>query len=162
MAYRFISNEPEGGLERSTRVPFLLSDDMRYLDEPSRFLRERAAGIWRPEQRESSAYSARTRLSDNTLDAYSRDLENFWTYLETRKVRWQTLSYQHVLDFYDADMARGRWSEDGKPLSASTVNRRVEPRSPVPAMGCPKKPERCFRRRDQSGVEEGRSFASNW
>jgi len=36
------------------------------------------------------------------------------------------LSYQHVLDSYDADMARGRWSEDGKPLSASTVNRRVD------------------------------------
>ena len=99
---------------------------MEYLDEVNRFLRERTVGTWRPEQRENSAYAARLKLSDNTLDAYSRDLENFWTFIEARKIRWQTLSYQQLLDTYDTAMARGCWSEDGKPLSPSTINRRVD------------------------------------
>ena len=99
---------------------------MEYLDEVNRFLRERTVGTWRPEQRENSAYAARLKLSDNTLDAYSRDLENFWTFIEARKICWQTLSYQQLLDTYDTAMARGCWSEDGKPLSPSTINRRVD------------------------------------
>src|SRR5271168_1733940 len=115
MAFRFIANQTDVGVDRHLQIPFLLSVDMKYLDEVNRFLRERAAGVWRPEQRERSAYAARSKLSDNTLDAYSRDLENFWTYLEARGVRWQTLSYQQLLDSYDADMAQGRWSADGEP-----------------------------------------------
>ncbi len=129
MTFRFAPDEADltkADLDRYGRVPFLLSNDMEYLDEANRFLRERATGAWRPHRGDVSAYAARSLLSDNTLDAYSRDLENFWTYVEAQRLSWRAMTYQDLLDSYDKDMGRGRWSEDGKPLSPSTINRRVD------------------------------------
>ena len=129
MAYRFVPNKADlaqAGLGRYERVPFLVSSDMEYLDEANRFLRERAVGAWRPRRGECSAYATKSALADNTIDAYSRDLENFWSYVEATKLHWRSVTYLDLLDSYDKDMGRGRWSEDGEPLSPSTINRRVD------------------------------------
>lgn len=114
------------GYESVGHVPFLLSAGLEYLDEPNRFLRERATGAWHPNRREQSPYGRALRPSENTIRAYGRDLENALTYFETRKLDWRTIDYQQLLDTYDADMGTGRCSADGSGLGNSTINRRVD------------------------------------
>jgi integrase len=129
MAFRFAPDQChlEGeGLGALARVPFLLSRDLVYLDEVNRFLRDRALGKWHPNRRNKSDYGRIRVLSDNALEAYSKDLENFWTYLEARGQDWRKLTYQQLRDSYDRDMGRGTWSEDFRPLQPSTINRRVD------------------------------------
>lgn len=96
------------GYESVGHAPFLLSAGLEYLDEPNRFLRERATGAWHPNRREQSPYGRALRPSENTIRAYGRDLENALTYFETRKLDWRTIDYQQLLDTYDADMGTGR------------------------------------------------------
>jgi integrase len=128
MVFRF---HPDGkmlsaaGFGKLSHIPFLLGRDLQYLDEPNRFLRERALGTWHPNRRDVSPYG-RVRLpAVNTIAAYGADLENFLTYVEAKGLDWHRLSYQQLLETYDGDMGRGSWSVDGQPLSSSTINRRV-------------------------------------
>lgn len=114
------------GLQRYAHVPFILGDDLEYLDEINRFLRERALGVWSLGRGAHSPYATGTRLSENSIIAYARDLENFWTYVEVAKLPWQEITYIELLETYEADLASGRWTVRGKALTASTINRRVD------------------------------------
>jgi integrase len=114
------------GFGRFAHIPFILGHDLEYLDHVNRFLRDRAWGLWTPETGVASPFAKRKILSENTISAYSRDLENFWSYLETKNLKWEILTYLDILDGYDRDMASGAWSATGDRLSNATINRRVD------------------------------------
>lgn len=116
----------ELGLEQYEHVPFILGADFDYLDEANNYLRERAFGIWSPSVGDVSEFGHRKPLSENSLAAYGRDLENFWSYVEIKGIDWRTLTYADLLTSYDKDMALGNWSASGAPLANSTINRRVD------------------------------------
>lgn len=129
MAYRFRRDAKQlsgYGLGSLAHVPFLLSSEFIYLDEMNRYLVERANGLWHPNRRDGVAYGRVIIPSANTVRAYSADLENWATYLEQAGLDWRRLTYQETLSTYDLDMSQGRWSAAGNPLSASTINRRVD------------------------------------
>jgi len=116
----------ELGFSPYAHVPFLLSRDMKYLDEFNRFLRERALGTWHPNNRNGTAFGRVRALGANSASAYADDLKNFASYLETKRLSWTTLTYQQLLDTYDVDQSTGKWRSRGKnPLAASTINRRM-------------------------------------
>lgn len=114
------------GFRRYGHVPFLLDNELNYLDDLCRFLRERAVGEWNPSKGMSDSYSYREPISENSIVAYARDLENFWTYVEATSLPWRTISYTGLLESYDTDLGNGRWSRSGNKLAASTINRRVD------------------------------------
>ncbi|WP_341022291.1 site-specific integrase [Brevundimonas diminuta] len=129
MAYRFKRDFEQlrrHGFGSLAHVPFLLSSDLRYLDEFNQYLVERSEGAWHPNRRDGLAFGRVTLPSANTMSAYSADLENWATYLEQTGGNWRTITYQELLATYDADMFSGRWSTAGRGLSPSTINRRVD------------------------------------
>ncbi len=89
------------------------------------YLRWKAMGTWR--SKGQSAYSSLSRPSANTIKGLSADLVNLLSWCETRRVDWKKLSYNHLVDHYQGEMNAGRWSllERGRPLSPSTINRRM-------------------------------------
>ena len=111
---------------RYDHVPFLLTADLKYLDEMNQFLRERALGEWTPGAARKSPFARVRALSANTIVAYGRDLENFCTYMEIKEINWKTISYSELLEQYDRDMSTGAWSSTGENLKSSTINRRVD------------------------------------
>ena len=112
------------GAGRFAEVPFLLSEELVYLDDVNRFLRQRAWGEWTPNSKAKSEFATRKPLSDNTLRAYARDLDNFFTYLEIKELDWRFISYTDVIEKYERDLSSGAWSASGEPLENSTINRR--------------------------------------
>lgn len=116
----------KAGLGSYAHIPFLMSAELDYLDDVNRFLRDRAWGLWTPQGGFASPYSKREILSENSIAAYGRDLENFWSYVEVKGLNWKLLTYLDLLEHYDRDMANGAWSSSGEPLGNATINRRVD------------------------------------
>lgn len=127
MAFRFrrSADELPVGRKNIAHVPFLIGADGAYLSEINLFLRERALGTWCANDR-ASAYRVAEPLSENSIDAYSRDLENWVGYMEASGTDWRGLAYQDLLDGYDRAQVTGAWSQRGEPLAAATINRRVD------------------------------------
>jgi hypothetical protein len=115
----------EAGFEALAHVPFLLNGDMSYADEFNRFLRERALLDWHPNNRHGEPTARVRALSENTIWALGRDLENFLTYTEANSLNWRTIDFQEILRTYQADQLNGSWSERGASLAPNTINRRV-------------------------------------
>lgn len=119
-----------GPLKRFAGVPFLLSREMAYLDEPSEYLRQRALGRWHPNHPAPSEYWRGKKLSDRTVEAYGNDLQNFFSFLEATDSDWRTVGPQDLLEEYEEAMLNGQWSRAAanayRPpgLKPSTVNRR--------------------------------------
>lgn len=114
-----------GDLAPFRHVPFLLANDMTYLDDANIFIRQIAS------QKGASSkglVSRRRRrgVSGNTLIGKARALENFFSYVEAKSLDWHVIDYDALLSTYDTDMARGLWSADGKPLAAKTINLRID------------------------------------
>jgi hypothetical protein len=122
--------------ETLTRVPFLLSHDLVYLDEPNSYLRARATGRWHPRARRPSDYFRARPLAENSIRAYASDLQNFFSFLEAADRDWISANGADLVDDYDDAVAKGEWSASprpqrdkplvaGTPLSAATINRRT-------------------------------------
>lgn len=116
----------EIGLGQYAHIPFLVSRDMDYAEEPNRYLRERALGMWHPNRRDATPYGIVKALGATSVWNYANDLKYFISYLERRRSDWRELSHSDLLNCYDADMASGKLRGRGsKPLAASTINRRI-------------------------------------
>ncbi|CAN7461438.1 hypothetical protein LJR225_003119 [Phenylobacterium sp. LjRoot225] len=103
-----LAGSPGQALEH---VPFLLSFDQAYLDEPSAYIRDRACGRWHPAARNASDYYQGSRLAENTVTAYATDLQNFVSFLEATGSDWRADDAHGLLDAYDRAMSNGAWSE---------------------------------------------------
>lgn len=106
-------------------VPFLVGDHEVYLDDASRYLRERAVGRWNPKNPDASEYAARRVLSENTVRSYASDLQNFVSFLEAARLEWPRIDAQDLIHAYRQAMELGSWSSWGGCLAYSTVKRRV-------------------------------------
>lgn len=114
------------GLERVAHIPFLMTRGMEYAEEPSRYLRERALGLWHPRKRERSAYGFTRLLSERTIASYGDDLKIFLSFLERRRLDWKTITHLDVMHVYDTGMTSGKIkTRSGAKLEVSTINRRV-------------------------------------
>lgn len=120
----------ERGFQSIAHVPFVLDDDGKYLDEPSRYLRERALLEWLPEQAFSGAAAQpRRRLSYPTVDSLRSmgdRLKNFLEWCASKKLDWRYADYtRHVVGAYQTAMSTGDWSRYGEPLAGKTINARA-------------------------------------
>jgi hypothetical protein len=112
----------EAGLEH---VPFVLGEDEAYLDEPSRYLRERATGRWNPRNPEASAYAGQKPVSENSIRSYGSDVQNLFSFVEATSIPWIDLDAGDLVAAYRTAMERGIWSAWGGALSRATVKRRA-------------------------------------
>ena len=113
------------GYDHLAHIPVLLSADWRYASEANRFLRERALGEWGRNTMQPYVYGK--QLAANTVRTYGRALENFLTWCETVGLSWREVELlPDVLRGYRQHMLNGKWSAAGTPLSAATINLRVE------------------------------------
>ncbi|WP_281995195.1 hypothetical protein [Ruegeria faecimaris] len=93
--------------------------------EAADYLRHKAIGVWAGGRR--SKYASVVRPSMNTILAVANDLTNFFDWCETRHIDWKEISYSQLCQHYQGQMCSGHWSLRvvGKPLSSSTINRRM-------------------------------------
>ncbi|KAA0074726.1 hypothetical protein [Tardiphaga sp. P9-11] len=105
----------QSGFGRWAHVPVLFDDHGGYLPEHSRYLRERAARIFRP----GSDFKDFPRHA--TLKAIAYHLADFsrWTALTLHD--WRTVTYDAVIA-YQNDLLHGRCSASGRPLNPKTAN----------------------------------------
>lgn len=115
----------EIGIAHLAHVPVIWSAQWQLIEEASEYLIARSQGQWSPRNLESSTYSHQYKPAENSIVSYGRDLENFLTYCERRRLDWRKLDYQALLEFYQEDMQTGRAAKEKAPLAPSTINRRV-------------------------------------
>ena len=115
----------ELGVGHLAHIPVIWTCDWELMEEASKFLIDRGTGKWSPSHRISSEYADRRKLSAGTMRNLGRDLESFLTYCERRSLDWRLLSYEHLLDTYQADMKSGFHLLGGSPLAPGTINRRI-------------------------------------
>ncbi|WP_119306033.1 site-specific integrase [Cohaesibacter haloalkalitolerans] len=106
-------------------IPILFTFKWKLLHEAYEYLVARGAGRWSADKGAASAYSGYKKPSENSMKAYGRDLEHFYTYCERYRLDWKTVSYIQLLETYQTAMQFGKCTADGNPLSASTINRRM-------------------------------------
>ena len=110
------------GYHAIKHVPSIFSPDWSYCHEGSRYLREKSRAEFVPEGHAGSLRLPTTR----SLEGYGQCLCNFLEWCEATGRDWRSMTYMDdVLDGYQSDMLRGRWSVNGRALSAKTVNLRV-------------------------------------
>lgn len=105
--------------------PFIMDSSPGYARLPNRFLLDRALGVWPPHgrrQARSPVLPSRKSMKD-----YADWLCNALEWAEARNVDLMTCDYVTVLiGRYQEEMIKGVWSVENRPLSASTVNARVQ------------------------------------
>ncbi|MDA9492404.1 tyrosine-type recombinase/integrase [Bradyrhizobium sp. CCBAU 11361] len=107
------------GFASVAHVPVIFDSNEVYCREYNRYLRERAELDWHPS---ATFYD---RPSPRTLSAIAEKLANWISWCETRKITWQTVTYDDVLRYQD-EQDTGAWSKSGKPLERSTANGRAD------------------------------------
>lgn len=107
------------------QVPFILDSRPAYHRTANAYLIDRALGLWSPAPLAGAAPGK--ILSPQTMLSYAQWLANFLEWTEVRSVDLLQCTYSiHLAGQYQTEMLQGLWSEDGKGLSASTVNLRVQ------------------------------------
>lgn len=126
----------EWGFGSVAHVPCIFDSEWRYQKEASLYLRERALcrhqAVSPPPESRSQPLSQgrnfrRKRFpTKKSLRAFGESLTNFLEWCSANGVAWQDLDYTNdIAHGYQRDMLAGRWSVDGKPRKARTVNARV-------------------------------------
>ncbi|WP_169517146.1 tyrosine-type recombinase/integrase [Azohydromonas australica] len=120
----------QAGYGTVAHVPCVFDKNWAYVDEASRYLRERALLEWTPagqvddniEDAGTSRYPTRKSLQN-----YGERLTNFLEWCEFRNLAWREVHYtDHLIDRYQAEMRNGAWSERHRPLAPRTINARVD------------------------------------
>ena len=107
-----------------SRVPFIVDSRPGYHRLGNQYIIDRAMGRWDPTFRGTRPACD---LTDITLQNYANWLANFLEYAERRNISLIDCDYRvHLQGRYQGEMSRGIWSRDGRPLSAATVNLRVD------------------------------------
>lgn len=115
----------KAGFGKVAHLPFILDSRPGYHRLGSRYLIDRGLGAWSPETRGRSPLPG--RLTKTTIRNYADWLVNFLEWAEVRGVNLKTCDYaEHVQGRYQDEMMDGRWSAEGRALSPSTINSRVQ------------------------------------
>lgn len=115
----------EAGFEKVARIPAIFDSGAGYARLPSQFLIDRALGVWDPKWRGARLNpQPPTRIS---MKDFAYLLCNSLEWAEGRGINLMTADYTTVLiGRYQEEMLKGIWSSRGEPLSAETVNARVQ------------------------------------
>ncbi len=112
------------GFARVAHLPCILDSRLRYHRLASRFIQDRALGLWEPVNH-GEVPRARP-LADKSVRGIAFALANCLEWGEIRGVDFLTAEYvQDLLGRYQHEMLKGSWSATGKGLEASTINFRV-------------------------------------
>jgi len=127
--FKLIVPDPQAlkraGFEKVAHVPVIFDSQPGYSRAPNRFLIDRALGAWDPKWR--GARSNPLPPSRVSMKNFGHWLCNALEWAEVRGIDLVTSDYTTVLIArYQEEMLRGIWSSRGEPLSAETVNARVQ------------------------------------
>lgn len=115
----------EAGFAKVAHIPSIFDSEPGYARLPSQFLIDRALGAWDPVGRGTKPNPqppSRVSMKD-----YAHWLCNALEWAEARGLDLMNADYSTVLiGRYQEEMLRGIWSASGEPLSAETVNARVQ------------------------------------
>lgn len=111
--------------EKVAHIPVIFDSAAGYARLPSQFLIDRALGVWEPKwqgARPNSQIPSRASMKN-----FAHWLCNSLEWAEVRGIELITADYTTVLiGRYQEEMLKGIWSSRGEPLSAATVNARVQ------------------------------------
>lgn len=115
----------QAGFGKVAHVPSIFDSEPGYSRLPSRFLMDRALSVWDPSFRGSKPNPRPpSRVSIRNFGYW---LCNALEWAEIRDIDLMSCDYTTVLiGRYQQEMLKGIWSASGEPLSAQTVNARVE------------------------------------
>ena len=115
----------KAGFGRVAHVPAIFDSEPGYSRLPSRYLIDRAIGVWDPIGRGAKPNPhLPSRISIKNFGYW---LCNSLEWAEVRGVDLMTCDYTTVLiGRYQQEMLKGIWSLRGEPLAAQTVNARIE------------------------------------
>ncbi|CAO3372792.1 tyrosine-type recombinase/integrase [Azospirillum argentinense] len=110
------------GTSKLARIPVLYDRHYHCHAPASRYLIDLGTGRWirrrnNNEARAPTEYSTIRLPSDGSVLTYARQLEDFITQCERRRIDWQTVDYKRLNDLYKTPMMRGN-------LAPSTINGR--------------------------------------
>lgn len=112
------------GFGKVAHLPCIFDSRPGYHRLASRYLIDRGLGTWDPVTR---ARSKRKPPGEQSMLNYAHWLANFLEWAEIRQVDLLRCEYVlHVHGRYQSEMLLGTWSRDGEPLSAQTINLRVQ------------------------------------
>lgn len=113
------------GFAKVAHVPVIFDSEPGYARLPSRFLVDRALGLWDPSFR--GAKPNPRPPSRVSIKNFGYWLCNALEWAQVRNIDLMTCDYTTVLiGRYQAEMLKGIWSASGERLSAQTVNARVD------------------------------------
>lgn len=127
--FKVVSTDPhllaQAGFEKVAHVPVIFDSTPGYARLPSQFLIDRALGVWDPKWQ--GARPNPQPPSRASMKNFAHWLCNSLEWAEVRGINLMTADYTTVLiGRYQEEMLKGIWSSRGEPLSAETVNARVQ------------------------------------
>jgi hypothetical protein len=115
----------QAGFEKVAHIPAIFDSTPGYARLPSQFLIDRALGVWDPKWRGDRPNPQPPSRASMKNFAYW--LCNSLEWAEVRGINLMTADYTTVLiGRYQEEMLTGIWSSRDEPLSAETVNARVQ------------------------------------
>lgn len=113
------------GYEKVAHIPCIFDSRPGYHRLGSQFLIDRGLGRWDPRKRGKQL--SPIPPSAKSLKNYASRLCNFLEWCDARELDFLALEYsQDLIGRYQAEMLKGIWSRDNRPLSERTINVRVE------------------------------------
>lgn len=115
----------EAGFEKVATFPFIFDSEPGYARYPNQFLIDRGLGYWDLKWRGTK----RNPLPPSRVSIvnYASWLTNALEWAELRGVNLMEADYTiDLVGRYQEEMLKGIWSADNTPLSAETVNKRVQ------------------------------------
>lgn len=128
MGYQVFYSDPkitsQAGFGRVVHLPCILDSRPGYHRLGSEYLIERGVGVWLPfGERPTDPRRAPTAQS---IKNYAFWLANFLEWCEVRQIDLCQCSFLNdIQERYQSEMLSGKWSQQGFPLSVSTVNLRI-------------------------------------
>jgi len=115
----------KAGFAAVKHLPFIFDSAPSYARLPNQFLIDRGLGYWDPKGRGQKRHPLPpSRVS---MRNFARWLANALEWAETRNVDLMRADYSGILiGRYQAEMLKGIWSTDNRPLAPGTVNPRVQ------------------------------------
>ncbi|MEA5098767.1 MAG: hypothetical protein VB032_09580 [Burkholderiaceae bacterium] len=114
----------ESGYERVAHIPCIFDGRPGYDRNASRFLVDRALGVWDPKNRGRGIQQVPP--TQQSIQNYAEWLVNYLDWCKARSIEPLRADYiRDILGRYQTEMLKGIWSATGRPLSEGTVNLRV-------------------------------------
>lgn len=124
LVYPDVDQLTQAGFAKVAHVPVIFDAEPGYARLPSRFLIDRALGVWDPFFRGAQA-NPRTP-SRVSIKNFGYWLSNALEWAQVRNIDLMTCDYTtDLIGRYQVEMLKGIWSASGEKLSAKTVNARV-------------------------------------